>query len=87
MPKDENHHDVVYVGNPRPPQPLGWLQGVRVRADEPIDRPRRHWLCRMRLIARSPSTGKILSPTSPQRLNAAGGAAYVRVDLLEKGLV
>lgn len=40
--------------------------------------------CRVRLVAHSPTTGKRLVPSSPQRAKASGLAAYVHEDRLRE---
>lgn len=44
----------------------------------------RVWECRMRLSAVSPTSGKRLVPSNPQRDRASGLAAFVHIDRLRE---
>ena len=47
-------------------------------------RRQKQYVCRVKLIARSPTTGKVLPTSNPQR-NSATQAAYVQRERLQPG--
>jgi len=67
--RDEAYHDTVEYGVAAPPI-VGWYQGHPVYDVPEGDlKPRfRQYVCKMRLVATSPVSGKTLVPNSPQRI-------------------
>lgn len=97
-PLDEENHDILkYEGREKRGKDgeMKYVphkrEGEHRRVAVPMRRGRgrvgigqvRRYGCRVRLVARSPVTGKTLVATHPQRLAAAGNAAYVPIGILE----
>jgi hypothetical protein len=79
---DATGHDLIRDddGNPRKANAVGWKRGRHRLAFHRV----RQYVCRVRLIARSPTTGKVLPTENPQRIKELQ-TAYVHRARLQIG--
>lgn len=75
-PLDETGHDIESAEKLR-------KRGAPVLRSPTGSRVRRRYACRVRLVGRSPTSGKRIRPASPQREKALGLAGYVPIDILK----
>lgn len=83
--EEPDHELVTYPeGHAREGEPVKRVNVTsRGRGRFPL-RMERVWRCRVRLTAVSPTTGRRLVPSSPQRESWSGLAAYVHEDRLRE---
>lgn len=85
-PLEEPDHELIRYpeGHKHEGKPVKQVViGGRGRGRFPV-RKQRVWRCRVRLVGKSPTTGRRLVPSNPQREAALGMPAYVHEDRLRE---